>query len=80
MKSVEAESSARKWRTWGKLLLTCLVLPIVVLVPLAWMMSCAEKVTNPLFTGALLLGTAGFLLPTLRIADGMMKNFLARRM
>lgn len=75
MKSVGAESRKRRWQACGKLLLTCFGLPLIVLVPTVWMALCAVEVANPWFTGALLLGMAGFVLPAIGLANSLLKDF-----
>jgi len=75
MKSVKAKTRKRGRQKWGKLLLTCFGLPLIVLAPTAWMVLCANQESNPWFTGALLLGLAGFVLPAIWLTNNLMKDF-----
>lgn len=75
MKCVKAKKHKRKWQSWGKLLLTCFGMPLIVLVPTMWMTICADEVVNPWFTGAILLGMAGFILPAIWLTNSLLKDF-----
>lgn len=75
MKCVKTKNRKHKWQSWGKLLLTCFGLPLIVLVPTMWMAVCADEVVNPWFTGAILLGMAGFILPAIWLTNSLLKDF-----